>query len=70
MKEMPDIVKDKNWPEGWDWPRIFLKAGDGVAADRAFWRCTASFVDLIRPSNTNSPNTEESDISRMVCAIR
>jgi len=72
MKKIPEVTKNKNvWPsEAWKWPGVILKKGDQVAADRAFWRCTPSHVELVLPANTNNPNTEESDGSRRVCAIR
>jgi len=70
MNPNSGIEKMSFWPDGFDTPANFFHAFDQILADRAFWRCKPSFVELIRPSNTNNPNTEEANWSRQVCACR
>ena len=64
------MFKDKvGGQEGFEPISNSLEEGDKVLADRAFWRCAESRVDLLRPANTNSPNEEQCNDTRQVLYI-
>ena len=54
-------------------PKV-LQEGDEIAADRAFayLKCIEEKfgIKFRTPANTNSPNTEESNETRRLCAVR